>query len=111
MIIAEPEALIGFAGPRVVEQTIKQKLPPTAQKSEFLLEKGMIDCIVSRVELKQKISFFLDFLTGNEPYAYASDDLIVQKKKELPEKLQELIEVAEKNMETKKTRATKKASS
>lgn len=62
VILAEPEALIGFAGPRVVEQTIQQKLPPKAQRSEFLLEKGMIDCIVKRPELKRKISFFLDFL-------------------------------------------------
>ncbi len=66
IIIAEPDALIAFAGPRVVEQTIRQKLPEGAQKSEFLLEKGMIDCIVNRHELKDKLFFFLDFLTGNE---------------------------------------------
>lgn len=66
VIIAEPDALIGFAGPRVVEQTIGQKLPPKAQKSEFLLEKGMIDCIVRRHELKDKLSELLYFLTGNE---------------------------------------------
>ena len=62
LILAEPDALIAFAGPRVVEQTIGQKLPPKAQKSEFLLEKGMIDCIVKRSELRAKVSFFLDFL-------------------------------------------------
>lgn len=66
VIIAEPDALICFAGPRVVEQVIKQKLPPGAQKSEFLLEKGLIDCIVNRFELKDKISTFLSFFTGNE---------------------------------------------
>lgn len=66
IIIAEPDALICFAGPRVVEQVIKQKLPPGAQKSEFLLEKGLIDCIVNRFELKEKIATFLQFLTGNE---------------------------------------------
>ena len=66
IIIAEPDALIGFAGPRVVEQTIGQKLPEAAQKSEFLLEKGMIDCIVKRSELKSKLAFFLQFLTGNK---------------------------------------------
>ncbi len=66
IIIAEPDALIGFAGPRIVEQTIRQKLPSTAQKSEFLLEKGMIDCIVKRSELKDKISVFLEFLTSNQ---------------------------------------------
>lgn len=67
IIIAEPDALIGFAGPRVVEQTIRQKLPDSAQKSEFLLEKGMIDCIASRNELKQKIAFFINFLFDNKP--------------------------------------------
>ena len=65
IIIAEPNALIAFAGPRVVEQTINQKLPQGAQKSEFLLEKGMIDLIVKRHELKKKISFFVDFLMQN----------------------------------------------
>jgi len=66
IILAEPDALIAFAGPRVVEQTIGQKLPPNAQKSEFLLEKGMIDTIVKRSELKQKLSFFLEFLTAHD---------------------------------------------
>ncbi len=61
IILAEPDALIGFSGPRVVEQVTKEKMPPNAQKSEFLLEKGMIDCIVKRDELKEKISLFLDF--------------------------------------------------
>jgi len=66
IIIAEPEALICFAGPRVVEQVIRQKLPPGAQKSEFLLKHGMIDCIVERQELKKKLAQFLSYLTGNE---------------------------------------------
>jgi acetyl-CoA carboxylase carboxyl transferase subunit beta len=66
IIIAEPEALICFAGPRVIEQVIKQKLPPGAQKSEFLLKHGMIDCIVKRHDLKKNIVFFLEFFTGNE---------------------------------------------
>ena len=66
VILAEPDALIAFAGPRVVEQTIGQKLPPNAQKSEFLLEKGMIDTIVKRSELKQKLSFFLEFLAAHD---------------------------------------------
>jgi acetyl-CoA carboxylase carboxyl transferase subunit beta len=66
VILAEPDALIAFAGPRVVEQTIGQKLPPNAQKSEFLLEKGMIDTIVKRSELKQKLSFFLEFLVAHD---------------------------------------------
>src|SRR6266481_2599836 len=63
IIIAEPKALIGFAGPRVVEQTIGQKLPPRAQKSEFLLERGMVDLIVKRPELKEKIVQILGYLT------------------------------------------------
>ncbi|MFY7842624.1 MAG: acetyl-CoA carboxylase, carboxyltransferase subunit beta [Rhabdochlamydiaceae bacterium] len=66
IILAEPDALIGFAGPRVVEQTIGQKLPPKAQKAEFLLEKGMVDCIVKRHDLRDKIAFFLDFFTNNQ---------------------------------------------
>lgn len=65
IIIAEPNALICFAGPRVIEQTIGQQLPPGAQKSEFLLKHGMIDCIVRRHEMKQKLSDFLDYFRGN----------------------------------------------
>ena len=65
IIIAEPDALICFAGPRVVEQVIRQKLPKGAQKSEFLLKHGMIDCIVPRHELKEKLSLFLHFLDRN----------------------------------------------
>ncbi|MCM8805002.1 MAG: acetyl-CoA carboxylase, carboxyltransferase subunit beta [Candidatus Omnitrophica bacterium] len=55
IIIAEPKALIGFAGPRVIEQTIKQKLPPGFQTSEFLYEHGLIDMIVERKDLKERI--------------------------------------------------------
>lgn len=66
IIIAEPDALICFAGPRVVEQVIRQKLPSGAQKSEFLLKHGMIDCIVKRHQMKEKLAQFLYFLTGNE---------------------------------------------
>lgn len=67
IILAEPDALIAFAGPRVVEQTIKQKLPPKAQKSEFLLEKGMIDCIVKRSDLKDRLSFLIEFFSIEQP--------------------------------------------
>ncbi|HEY4243573.1 MAG TPA: acetyl-CoA carboxylase, carboxyltransferase subunit beta [Kofleriaceae bacterium] len=52
IIIAEPDALIGFAGPRVIEQTIRQQLPPGFQRSEFLLEHGMVDLVVERKDLK-----------------------------------------------------------
>jgi len=62
--IAEPEALIGFAGPRVIEQTIRQKLPPGFQRSEFLLEHGMLDAVVRRKELKGYIARALDFMAG-----------------------------------------------
>lgn len=62
IIIAEPKALIGFAGPRVIEQTIKQRLPSGFQTSEFLLEHGIIDMIVPRKELKQTISRIISFL-------------------------------------------------
>jgi acetyl-CoA carboxylase carboxyl transferase subunit beta len=65
VIIAEPDALICFAGPRVVEQVIRQKLPSGAQKSEFLLKHGMIDCIIKRKELRSKLVQFLYFLTDN----------------------------------------------
>ena len=60
--IAEPGALIGFAGPRVIEQTIRQKLPPGFQRSEFLLEHGMLDAVVHRRELKPYIARALDFM-------------------------------------------------
>ena len=55
VIIAEPKALIGFAGPRVIEQTIKQQLPDQFQRAEFLLEHGMIDMIVERKHLKETV--------------------------------------------------------
>ena len=61
--IAEPGALIGFAGPRVIEQTIRQKLPQGFQRSEFLLEHGMLDAVVPRKQLKSYISRALDFMT------------------------------------------------
>lgn len=63
IIIAEPRALIGFAGPRVIEQTIRQKLPPGFQRSEFLLEHGLLDAILHRKNLKAGISQFIDYLS------------------------------------------------
>jgi acetyl-CoA carboxylase carboxyl transferase subunit beta len=62
--IAEPGALIGFAGPRVIEQTIRQKLPEGFQTAEFLLEHGFLDAVVSRKELKPYISQALNFFLG-----------------------------------------------
>lgn len=65
IIFAEPNALICFAGPRVIEQTIGRQLPPGAQKSEFLLKHGMIDCIVKRRELRNKIAISFDLLSNS----------------------------------------------
>jgi acetyl-CoA carboxylase carboxyl transferase subunit beta len=62
--IAEPGALIGFAGPRVIEQTVRETLPETFQRSEFLLEHGAIDMIVDRRELRDKISSLCAMLMG-----------------------------------------------
>lgn len=62
--IAEPGALIGFAGPRVIEQTIRQKLPDGFQRSEFLLEHGFLDAVVKRPDLKRYISNALQFLAA-----------------------------------------------
>ncbi|HBE02942.1 MAG TPA: acetyl-CoA carboxylase carboxyl transferase subunit beta [Spirochaetia bacterium] len=61
IIIAEPGALVGFAGPRVIEQTIKQKLPEGFQRSEFLLDHGFIDIIVNRKDMKNTVKTCLDF--------------------------------------------------
>jgi acetyl-CoA carboxylase carboxyl transferase subunit beta len=66
VILAEPNALICFAGPRVIEQTIGHQLPPGAQKSEFLLQHGMIDCIVHRHVLKHKLIELLEFFSTIE---------------------------------------------
>jgi acetyl-CoA carboxylase carboxyl transferase subunit beta len=60
VIVAEPKALIGFAGPRVIEQTIKQQLPDQFQRAEFLLEHGMVDMIVERKQLKETLSVLVN---------------------------------------------------
>jgi len=64
VILAEPDALIGFAGPRVIEQTIRQQLPPGFQRSEFLLEHGMVDQVVPRPELKAQLVRALRWFTA-----------------------------------------------
>jgi acetyl-CoA carboxylase carboxyl transferase subunit beta len=64
IILAEPNALIGFAGPRVIEQTINEKLPEGFQKSEFLIERGFIDIIVHRKEMKEMLSKILSMHRG-----------------------------------------------
>src|SRR6476661_2128353 len=65
LIVAEPKALIGFAGPRVIEQTIRQKLPKGFQRSEFLLDHGMVDMVVDRREMKQTIASALEFMMNS----------------------------------------------
>jgi acetyl-CoA carboxylase carboxyl transferase subunit beta len=67
--IAEPNALIGFAGPRVIEQTIRQTLPEGFQRSEFLLEHGMLDLIVDRSEMKATLARCLGLMWNGRPAA------------------------------------------
>ncbi len=62
-ILAEPKALIGFAGPRVIEQTVREKLPAGFQTSEFLLEHGFVDRIVHRRDLQSTIAQLIDYAT------------------------------------------------
>jgi acetyl-CoA carboxylase carboxyl transferase subunit beta len=62
LILAEPKALIGFAGPRVIEQTIRQKLPEGFQRSEFLLQHGMVDAIVQRADMKATLARLVGLL-------------------------------------------------
>ncbi|MEQ8767602.1 MAG: acetyl-CoA carboxylase, carboxyltransferase subunit beta [Planctomycetota bacterium] len=64
VVIAEPGALIGFAGPRVIQTTLKQDLPPGFQRSEFLLEHGQVDRIVSRDQMKDEIGMLIDLMKG-----------------------------------------------
>ncbi len=64
VIVAEPKALIGFAGPRVIAQTIRQELPPGFQRSEFLMEHGMVDQVVHRRDLRSTLSFLLRFFSS-----------------------------------------------
>ncbi len=65
--VAEPKALIGFAGPRVIEQTVREKLPEGFQRSEFLQEHGAIDMIIDRREIREKLSSILNILMANRP--------------------------------------------
>jgi acetyl-CoA carboxylase carboxyl transferase subunit beta len=64
--VAEPKALIGFAGPRVIEQTVREKLPEGFQRSEFLLEHGAIDLIVDRRDLRDRLASLVAMLTGRD---------------------------------------------
>jgi acetyl-CoA carboxylase carboxyl transferase subunit beta len=62
VVVAEPRALIGFAGPRVIEQTVREKLPEGFQRAEFLLQKGAIDMIVDRRQMRDEIAHLLALL-------------------------------------------------
>jgi acetyl-CoA carboxylase carboxyl transferase subunit beta len=63
LVIAEPNALIGFAGPRVIEQTVREKLPEGFQRAEFLLDKGALDMIIDRRQLRDELARLLALLT------------------------------------------------
>lgn len=75
--IAEPKALIGFAGPRVIEQTVREKLPEGFQRSEFLLEKGAIDMIVNRKEMRDKLASILAKLSGKPSPFEPAESVII----------------------------------
>ena len=66
VIIAEPKALLGFAGPRVIEQTVRQKLPKGFQTSEFMLAHGLLDMIVARKDMKRTLARLIDYGTPCE---------------------------------------------
>lgn len=87
VILAEPDALICFAGPRVIEQTIGQKLPPGAQRSEFLLKHGMIDAIVPRYELRASLSQLVHFFVQDPEKAK------LKKERSMPHKLEEFLKL------------------
>ncbi|NMR23063.1 acetyl-CoA carboxylase carboxyl transferase subunit beta, partial [Pasteurella multocida] len=73
--IAEPNALIGFGGPRVIEQTVREKLPEGFQRSEFLLEKGAIDMIVKRADMRHTLVSVLSKLS-NKPKPFVEPELV-----------------------------------
>lgn len=75
VIIAEPDALIGFAGPRVIQQTINQILPKGFQKSEFVLEHGFLDKVVHRKDLKKTMALFLHYFTGQKPRSWSDEEV------------------------------------
>ena len=85
IIIAEPGALIGFAGPRVIEQVIKQKLPEGFQTAEFLLDHGLIDNVVNRKDLKTTVAHLLKMLkkVPVQEFQLKNDDLVLTKPPEL----------------------------
>ena len=83
--IGEPGALIGFAGPRVIEQTVREKLPEGFQRSEFLVEHGALDMIVDRREMRAKISALLEILMSSKPVAVPTAPVAVEPRPEKAE--------------------------
>jgi acetyl-CoA carboxylase carboxyl transferase subunit beta len=73
LTLAEPGALIGFAGPRVIKTTIKQELPPGFQRAEFLLERGQVDSIIAREDMVGMLAKLIDFGTAGRPLAHTQD--------------------------------------
>lgn len=85
--IGEPGALIGFAGPRVIEQTVREKLPEGFQRSEFLLKHGALDMIVDRREMREKIASLLSMLILEKPAAVGAGQSLIEKRAERTEVL------------------------
>ncbi len=81
--VAEPNALIGFAGPRVIEQTVREKLPEGFQRSEFLQEHGAIDMIIDRREMREKIASILSILHPEKPYFQKAEPVVAQQEQEI----------------------------
>jgi acetyl-CoA carboxylase carboxyl transferase subunit beta len=81
--VAEPNALIGFAGPRVIEQTVREKLPEGFQRSEFLQEHGAIDMIIDRREMREKIASILAILHPEKPYFQKAQPVVAQQEQEI----------------------------
>lgn len=77
IVVAEPNALIGFAGPRVIEQTVREKLPEGFQRSEFLMEKGAIDMIVHRKEMRDTLARLLAKIT-HQPTPFKTGELVAE---------------------------------
>ena len=95
LIIAEPGALIGFAGPRVIEQTVREKLPDGFQRSEFLLEKGAIDMIIDRRQMREELAALLGMLMNEPPLPRADDEDLPAEPAAAPAYTEAPIETAE----------------
>ncbi len=95
IIVAEPNALIGFAGPRVIEQTVRQVLPEGFQRSEFLLEHGAIDMILDRRLMRDRLASVLRILMHQEVIEQADDAAAITEEASAPEEAEEIAEIIE----------------